>query len=55
MLTPISFRHSTKLCWLLLTQYTENREARVGNWRDFNTHTSAKKAKKAKKNLHVLG
>lgn len=40
---------------LALTLPSENREERVGNWRNFNSVAKAKKVKKAKKNLHVLG
>ncbi|WOO85696.1 J domain-containing protein spf31 [Vanrija pseudolonga] len=36
-------------------KWEENREERVGNWRNFRTVTEVKKAKKAKKNLNVLG
>ncbi|RSH86241.1 uncharacterized protein EHS24_004479 [Apiotrichum porosum] len=42
-------KHEEKQKW------EENREERVGNWRDFNKDTKAKKLKKAKKNMHVLG
>lgn len=34
---------------------TERREERVGDWRNYMHKTDVRKAKKAKKNLHVLG
>lgn len=45
----------TRTILLLSFLLTENREARVANYRDFLKKDKDKKTKKARKNMHVLG